>query len=101
MEVGLPQAARSFEPAVGLIEGAGDESADVCTADATAAHEFGSLEHANVLGRGREGHAQRRGEFREVQLAPRKPAQHVAAGGMGKGVKDAVEIRGAMENHVV
>ncbi len=61
-----------------------------------AAHEPGVFEHADVLGRGGEGHLQGLGEFTQVSLALREGADHRPPGRVGKGVEDAVEEGGGI-----
>jgi hypothetical protein len=66
-----------------------------------AAHETGAFEHLDVLGSGRERHAERRRQLADVALPGGKAAQHGAPGRIGQSVKHAVERSGLLLNHMV
>ncbi len=60
-----------------------------------------AFKHADVLGRRRKRHLQRRRQLGEVLLPLGQPLEHRPPGGMGKGVKNAGEVGDLLYNHLV
>jgi hypothetical protein len=59
--------------------------------DNAATHEHGALQHADVLGGGREGHPKRRGELAEIALSAGELPDDCSARGMSQRVEHSVE----------
>lgn len=100
-EVSLPVPAELFQPLVGISQRPALDPADMLAAYDASPHEPCPLQHFDVLGCGGKGHPQRRGQFAEVLLPVGEGTQDRPAGRMGQGMKDAVEGRRAICNHMV
>lgn len=77
------------------------QAAEVLPPDHPATHEIGPLQHAHVLGRGGEGHAEGRGQFAQVPLPAGELPDDRASRRVGQCVEDAVESWGSIKYHVV
>lgn len=102
LEGRFPVLAVAVEPRADVPERVAVEAADVGAPDDAAPDEACLLEHAHVLGRGRERHLERRREFAQVPF-PRfgELAEHRTPRGVRKGVENAVERGRAILNHRV
>jgi hypothetical protein len=63
--------------------------------------EPGALQHAHMLGDGRERHREARRELADRVIAGGEPGENVAACGIGEGREGMVEGPGVMINHMV
>ena len=86
---------------VDLGKGPGLDPAQVSAAGDTAAHEPGALQHADVLGGGGKRHPQRRCQLREVLLTRGQPTQDGPPRRVRQGMKNAIESRRGLFNHMV
>ncbi len=63
--------------------------------------EPGALEHADVLGDGRQRHVEPAGELADGMIAGGEPGEDFAPGRIGEGGERDVESLHAMVNHLV
>ena len=90
-EAGLPVLAELLRPLHRVPERRGSQATQVLPPDDAATHQRGTLQHADVLGGGGEGHPERRGELGEIALPAGELPDDRAARGVRQGVEDAVE----------
>lgn len=104
-KAGLPVPPELLRPQHRLPERGGPEAAEMLTPSDAPTHEIGPLQHAHVLGCGRKGHLERRGEFAQVALpavpGEGEPPDDRAPGGVSQRVKHSIEPRRRRRNHMV
>ena len=100
-EASLPVPAELLGPQHRVSERRRAQAAKVLPTIDAATHEMGPFEHAHVLGGGGECHFEGRGELAEVALPARELPDDCAAGGVGQGVEDQVQLGRAIYYHVV
>ena len=98
VETAGPEVLVMGDPAVGLGERPRLDAAAVRAALDGAAEQPRRLQNLHMLGRGRERHVERLGQFSHRPLGTAETAQHGAASGIGQGLEYAIEI---LFNHVV
>ena len=102
VELMLPEAAIAGDPGLGLAHRAGDEPAAAHAAVATAHHEARTLEHAQVLGYGGEGHPERLGQPTDGGLPGQgEVGEQGSPRGVGESGEGRVERVPFMLNHMV
>lgn len=100
VELGIPEQAVILEPGSGAPHRGGLEAAVPAAAVPAAGHQAGLLEDAEVLAHRGEGHRERGGELADRVIPDPEPAQEAAAGGIGEGAEDRIEV-GLLVNHMV
>lgn len=96
-----PELAVELDGFLGRAQRLGIEGAAVDAALAGAPKEPGLLEHLDVLRHGGERHAEGLRELRDRARLLADHPQDIAAGGVGEGVEDEVELGGLKVNHMV
>ena len=97
----LPKAAVAGDPGIGFPHGTGDEAAAAHPAVALPHDEPGSLEDAQVLGNGGEGHLKRLGEGAHGGIPRGESRQDRPPGRVGERGERRIEGGRRIVNHVV
>jgi len=100
IELECPESAVLLHPGRGVTHRCGDERGPPRATLALYACEAGTLEHAHVLGDGRERHREARGELADRAIAVRQARDDRAPRRIGQRGESGVE-RGMTVNHVV
>jgi hypothetical protein len=101
VELELPEAAVALDPVASLTQRCGDEMRPARAPLALHAGEASALEHAHVFGHGRQGHIETGRELADRLVASREPQQDRPPRRVGEPRENAIELIGAMVNHVV
>src|SRR6188768_760620 len=101
LEPRLPVPPKLLGPERRFLQRRGFEPTKMLTPGYTTTDEPGRLQHAHVLGSRGERHLEGRGELAEIALTTRKLPNNRAPGRVRKGMKNEVEPRRAIQNHVV
>lgn len=101
LEPPLPKLPVPLRPLGDLPDGRRVKAAHVRAAGDSPPDQPGSLQHPNMLRGRREGHPQGRRQLAEVLLFARELPEDRPARRVGQGVKDAVQVRGSIQNHMV
>jgi len=100
VELLLPEPAVAVDPGGRLAHRARDEAAAPAAALAAALEQAGALQHAQVLGDRRQGHAERVGQLADGRLAGPQPRQDGAPRRVREGREGIAQDR-FMVNHMV
>ena len=97
----LPETPVTLDPINRFFHGSGDKAAAAHAPVLFLPEQAGPLQHAQVLGDGRQRDVERLCQPHHRRGAPRQPRQHGPPGGVGQGRKSGVQRSLAILNHVV
>lgn len=101
LETGLPVLAELLGPPRRFPQRCGVQTAEVLTPNNAPPHQPRPLQHPDMLAGGGERHPERRGELAQVPFSVRQAPDDRPPGRVCQGVKDQVQTRLSIYNHVV
>ena len=101
VELFFPERAVVLNPRGSVFHRLGNEPAAVHAAVNLPPEEAGGLEHAEMLGDGRQGHREGFGQSGHRGFTVGEARKDGAAGGIGEGGEGRVERPGGIVNHMV